>query len=214
MVKGPGDISAVLRYGEPCSRSGIPPGPLPNFTSIYKYFGGVEETEDAMERGGERERESERASASARLAKAENVGSYENPFQVKNGLARNTLGTWSVTLQAGGVSAGRSRKKVRLERACTRVNVPKTTARVKRQKGGRGLSLHGKNLNGIGPISSSLFGRCKERKFLENRLNVYSYAGYRLTSPHCTIDLQRFRPNWGKEQWHQEISSSHVGCVF
>lgn len=43
MVKGPRDISAVARYGEPCSRSGIPPGPLPDFTSIYKYFGGVEE---------------------------------------------------------------------------------------------------------------------------------------------------------------------------
>lgn len=42
MVKGPRDISAVARYGEPCSRSGIPPGPLPDFTSIYKYFGGLE----------------------------------------------------------------------------------------------------------------------------------------------------------------------------
>lgn len=45
MVKGPRDISAVARYGEPCSRSGIPPGPLPDFTSIYKYFGGLEEIE-------------------------------------------------------------------------------------------------------------------------------------------------------------------------
>lgn len=78
-----------------------------------------------------------RKSARARLAKAENVGSYENPFQVKNGLARNTLGTRSITLQAGGVSAGRSRKEVGLKRNCTRVNVPKTTARVKRQKRGR-----------------------------------------------------------------------------
>lgn len=49
MVKGPGDISAVVRYGEPCSRSGIPPEPLPDFTSIYKYFGEVEEMEDALE---------------------------------------------------------------------------------------------------------------------------------------------------------------------
>jgi len=47
----------------------------------------------------EREREKERA----RLTKAENVGSYENPFQVKNGLVRNTLRTRSVTLQMGGV---------------------------------------------------------------------------------------------------------------
>lgn len=28
----------------------------------------------------------------ARLAKAENVGSYENPFRVKNGPVRNALG--------------------------------------------------------------------------------------------------------------------------
>jgi len=40
MVKGPGDISAVVRYGESCSHSGVSPGPLPDFTSIYKYFGG------------------------------------------------------------------------------------------------------------------------------------------------------------------------------
>lgn len=49
MVKGPRDISAVLRYGEPCSHSRVPPGPLPDFTSIYKYFGGVEEIQDMME---------------------------------------------------------------------------------------------------------------------------------------------------------------------
>lgn len=49
MVKGPRDISAVVRYGEPCSRSRVPPGPLPDFTSIYKYFGGVEEIQDMME---------------------------------------------------------------------------------------------------------------------------------------------------------------------
>lgn len=49
MVKGPRDISAIVRYGEPCSRSRIPPEPLPDFTSIYKYFGGVEEIQDMME---------------------------------------------------------------------------------------------------------------------------------------------------------------------
>lgn len=66
-MKGPGDISAVVRYGEPCSRSGVPPGPLPDFTSIYKYFGGLEMIEgrtNGRMRGG-RERE---------CAKAENVG--------------------------------------------------------------------------------------------------------------------------------------------
>jgi len=49
MVKGSRDISAVVHYGEPCSHSRVSPGPLPDFTSIYKYFGGVEEIQDMME---------------------------------------------------------------------------------------------------------------------------------------------------------------------
>lgn len=49
MVKGLRDISAVVRYGEPCSHSGVPPGPLPDFTSIYKHFGGLEEIEGMKE---------------------------------------------------------------------------------------------------------------------------------------------------------------------
>lgn len=81
----------------------------------------------------------------ARLAKAENVGSYENPFRVKNDPARNTLGIRSVTRRMG---KGRGRKKrtaAEIEKsfqpsARTRGEGPENGCSCETQKGSRGFS--------------------------------------------------------------------------
>lgn len=40
MVKRPRNVPAAVHDGAPCSPSREPPEPLPDFTSIYKHFGG------------------------------------------------------------------------------------------------------------------------------------------------------------------------------
>lgn len=39
MVKRPRNVPVVVHHRVPCSPSGEPPEPLPDFTSIYKHFG-------------------------------------------------------------------------------------------------------------------------------------------------------------------------------
>ncbi|KAK1136926.1 hypothetical protein K0M31_001458 [Melipona bicolor] len=71
---------AAVRDGVPCSPSGVPPEPLPDlnlFTNIL---------------ADRRWSETENGRECARPAKAENVGPYENPFRLKNGLVGNPLG--------------------------------------------------------------------------------------------------------------------------
>lgn len=93
----------------------------------------------------------------ARLAKAENVGSYENPFRVKNDRARNTLGIRSVTRrwwrQRGGrregegggggkeeKNCGGNRKKFPSRVLGTRAERPENDCSCETQKGSRGFS--------------------------------------------------------------------------
>lgn len=77
-------------------------------------------------------------------AKAENVGSYENPFRVKNDSARNTLGIRSVTRRSGRKGQGEEERE-ELRRKSKKVSFsvlvlvrpkrpPKTTVRVKRKR--------------------------------------------------------------------------------
>lgn len=42
MVRSPRNIPTVVHDGAPCTASGEPPEPHPDFTSIYKHFGGAE----------------------------------------------------------------------------------------------------------------------------------------------------------------------------
>lgn len=93
-------------------------------------------------------------------AKAENVGSYENPFRVKNDSARNTLGIRSVTRRLRGKegkrggrekNCGGNRKKFQ---SSARTRAPETSPEndcsCETQKGSRGFWFTERTLMELG----------------------------------------------------------------